>query len=155
MAFFAKDGTFTAKTYSCTKGANSPTLRISCTHSDAGTIGAKGTVYVNSTDVASLGSSSVKMRASWWWNAIPTWQVVLSPWLAAIPDSWTTVVYAETTYHALPGTTSTKRTDSKEFSSTPELDYPDEYGAAYIGHVRVFAVDANGRAVSYPSEVGC
>lgn len=144
-----------ARSYNCTKGSDSPTPTISCSHTGPGTVGEKGTVYLTPSSISSLGSNAARVGAQWWWKAIPLWEVILQPWLGTIVASWTEVVFAENTNHTLPGTASKARTGTQEFSSTPDLDFPSEYAGAYIGHVRVEVQNDQGRPVAFPAEADC
>lgn len=155
VTYTFSDNSTVQRAWTCTKGTNSPTPTIECSHTGPGQVGEKGTVYIDQTSITSLGTDARIVDAKWWWKGIEVWVVVLQPWLSAIPDTWTSVEFAERTEHVLPGTTSTTKTGYQEFSSTPELDVPSKFAGAYIGHVRVQILDERHRPVSLPAEVDC
>lgn len=155
VTYTFSDNSTIQRAWSCSKGTDSPTPTIQCTHTGPGEVGEKGTVYIAQSDITSLGNDARNVTARWWWKGIDVWVAVFQPILTAIPETWTSVEFAEQTDHTLPGTTSTTKTGYQEFSSTPELDFPSKFAGAYIGHVRVQIFDDRFRPVSFPSEVDC
>lgn len=155
VTYTFSDNSTIQRAWTCTKGTDSPTPTIECSHTGPGQVGEKGTVYIAQSDVTALGTDARNVSARWWWKGLDVWVAVLQPWLTAIPDTWTSVEFAEQTEHALPGTTSTTKTGYQEFSSTPELDVPSKFAGAYIGHVRVQIFDERHRPLSFPAEADC
>jgi hypothetical protein len=146
------DGSSTTRSVSCSKGSDSPTPTITCQSKDPGSVGLNSRVNILTSGVSSLGANAKYVEADWWWKGVEIWQVVLNPWISAIPDAWTSVAFAEHTEHNFDaGSTS----EYQSFESTPDLALPTNFAGGYIGHVRVRLADERRRPTSFPAEVDC
>lgn len=140
------------RTVSCTKGTDSPTPTLTCQSDDPGSTRLNSRVNVLTSNLSSLGAQAKYVEADWWWKGVEIWQVVLNPWIAAIPDTWTSVAFAEHTEHTFD---SASTSEYQSFNSTEDLPLPSNFAGGYIGHVRVQLVDERRRPTSFPAEVDC